>query len=282
MAAAFCICMVCPTGYIHGQVFQEIALLLHFSFQTLGIESKITKNQLDSQCRNIILGYHLLPSAALLKKYGVIVYQLEQLNDTIFFEYLDKPNQEKRSQILSAAAEIWDYSTDNITWLSSQGLKSKFLPLGFHPQLDKIPDAVNPDLDILFYGSIMPRRTKILDQLANEFHYTTKHLFGVYGPKRDQWISRSKIVLNIHLYPTQIFEAPRVSYLLNNRRFIITEISPTPYYSQIDMVEKEYQDLVQACVFYLQHQTLRGEIAKKNYSAFKSSYPMVQFLKSVI
>ena len=50
-----------------------------------------------------------------------------------------------------------------------------------------------------------------------------KALFGVYGRERDKLIARSKIVLNMHHYSSQIFEIVRVFYLLTNRKAVVAE-----------------------------------------------------------
>ena len=42
-----------------------------------------------------------------------------------------------------------------------------------------------------------------------------KCLFGVYGKERDDWISKSKLVLNMHMYDSKIFEIIRVFYLFH-------------------------------------------------------------------
>jgi hypothetical protein len=51
-----------------------------------------------------------------------------------------------------------------------------------------------------------------------------KHLSGVYGADRDFWISRSKMVLNLHYYEAKIFEIVRMFYLLTNSVPVVAEI----------------------------------------------------------
>ena len=45
--------------------------------------------------------------------------------------------------------------------------------------------------------------------------------YGVYGAERDRLIARSRLVLNVHYFPTHIFEMIRVSYLLANRTAVV-------------------------------------------------------------
>lgn len=48
----------------------------------------------------------------------------------------------------------------------------------------------------------------------------------VMGDERDQYIARAKVVLNMHRFQeTKVFEIARVSYLLANRKAVVSEIS---------------------------------------------------------
>src|SRR6185437_3331164 len=47
-----------------------------------------------------------------------------------------------------------------------------------------------------------------------------------HGAVRDALISRAKVVLNLHFYPSAIFEIVRVSYLLANRKAVVGECGP--------------------------------------------------------
>jgi hypothetical protein len=47
--------------------------------------------------------------------------------------------------------------------------------------------------------------------------------FGCYGEERDALIARARIVLNVHYYESKVFEVVRVSYLLANRKCVLSE-----------------------------------------------------------
>ena len=101
------------------------------------------------------------------------------------------------------------------------------VPIGYVPALTRIV-AVPEDIDVLFYGAMTDRRRAILDKLRAK-GFRVESLFGVYGAGRDAWIARSKIVINIH-YSEQakIFEIVRISYLLANRRAVVSERGTDP------------------------------------------------------
>jgi hypothetical protein len=106
------------------------------------------------------------------------------------------------------------------------------------------------DIDVLFYGSVNERRARVIVELRNR-GLNAQAVFGVYGAPRDSLIARAKVVLNLHYYDTSIFEIVRVSYLLANRKAVVsechdgTEIDP----DMVDAVRlAPYEQLVDACV----------------------------------
>jgi hypothetical protein len=128
------------------------------------------------------------------------------------------------------------------------------------------------DLDVLFYGALNERRRRVLeDCLARGLR--VEHLFGVYGAARDRFIARAKLVLNVHFYPTQIFEAIRVSYLLSNRKVVLSEWNDQPESSgpatrdafEPLVVRARYEDLADMASLWAQafNGPLRAGLARR-------------------
>ena len=254
--------------------FQEIALLLKSALNSIGIECDISANQLAANRVNILLGYHLLRFDKQLLKCRYIPYQLEQL-DAKEGWYSDNIRL-----LLEHAHKVWDYSEENIGFLRELGIEAKHLPIGYHESLELIRHAAAKEVDILFYGSVGDRRKVILDKL--ESIANVKVLFGVYGKERDEAISRSRMVLNIHHYSTKIFEAPRISYLLNNKCFVVSEASPVNPYETVNLCMVPYDRIVDTCEFYLHHDEEIERIRNDTYDRFKKNYPMVDFIRNVV
>ncbi len=59
--------LIQPDGYPHAMALREIALLLHYSLQSLGLQSKATINILDPDAVNVLVGYHVLRKPSMLK-----------------------------------------------------------------------------------------------------------------------------------------------------------------------------------------------------------------------
>ncbi|HYV37129.1 MAG TPA: hypothetical protein VE988_15590 [Gemmataceae bacterium] len=268
----FNIVLVQPAGYAHSQAFAEIAKLLLCSFRSLGIECKLQVNAFDLSAINIILGYNVISDPSAIPACDFVIYQLEQL-----FER-DGWFQPAHLAMYHRAREVWDYAQENIDFLGAKGIhNTRLLPIGFHEELRAIPSATR-DIDVLFYGSLNNRRRTVLEELAKRCKLTT--LFGVYGDARDGWIARSKVILNLHYYDTQIIEQPRVSYLLNNKRFVLSEESTVNPYGP-GLVTAPYGQLIQACLSWLDRPADRDAMAEAGFEHFKSR-PMTGFLGPVL
>ncbi len=115
--------------------------------------------------------------------------------------------------------EVWDYSDTNVAWLKQKGILAQRCRLGYHECLQKIPK--NPyEIDVLFYGSGSEKRHVVWREIEAT-GLKCKWLFGTYGKERDEWISKSRTVLNTPCYDNGTFEIVRCSYLWANNKFIL-------------------------------------------------------------
>jgi hypothetical protein len=123
---------------------------------------------------------------------------------------------------------VWDYSQTNAVALGALGVKvERVVPIGYAKELTRIGFAEQRDIDVLFVGSMNPRRQLIIHRLrAAGLHVGA--VFGVYGKERDLLIGRSKLLLNIHFYESKVLEIVRISYLLANRCVILSETGSDP------------------------------------------------------
>ncbi len=263
---SFQIVMCLPMGFSHSNCFLELAQTLQFALHSLGYQAEIS-HTFSFTARNIILGAHLLTTA-------FTPHELASLPaDSILYniEQMDIASLAMQSQLLRYIQrfETWDYSLRNIERLHQAGINSavKYLPIGYVPELTRIPEAAVEDIDILFYGSLCERRKVVLADLE-EAGVRVHHAFGVYGAERDALISRAKIVLNMHFYDAAIFESVRVSYLLANRKAVVAECGPTTEMDEglRDGVElAPYEGLAAACLALLRDEKRRREVAQRGY-----------------
>lgn len=260
-----------PSGYQHVDVFLEMAMLLYHSFQALGIPCRVSR-ALEPDVVNVVLGYHLIENVDELNGFRYVVYQLEQLESAGWV--FARPCGE----VLRRADAVWDYSSENVAILSRQGIsRIRHLPIGFHDAMKRIRN-VEKDIDVVFYGSLNPRRIPILESLRSRCNLHI--LYGAYGDPRDEIIARSKIILNIHAFDARVMEQVRISYLFNNRCFVLSEDSPANPYAGV-LATAPYDGLVDACLRFLEQPEERYRFAKAGFQWLKQR-PMSELLRSAL
>ena len=249
-----------------GGAFIEVAEALHHALLALGHDS-VQTNRLDlDERRTIVLGGNLLVQYGLEPPKNPIFYNLEQLGSDLPWmtmpEFID----------LFRRYPTWDYSQANIERLADRGLpRPTYVPVGYVPELTRIPPAPE-DIDVLFYGALSERRYAVLRGLRDRGLHV-KWLPGTYGASRDAWVARSKIVLNLHYFEAKIFAIVRVSYLLANKRAVVSEHSADPTLErdlQSGVAFADYDELVDRCVELVGDERARRELAERGYQAFSA------------
>lgn len=258
--------------YVHSRALFEVGRLLQSSFESLEYDCRFHLNTIDPGAVNVLLGYHLFRNAESVASISPIIYQLEQLTDR------EGWHNRRSLEILKAAREVWDYSSENIEFLRDKGVKRlRLLPIGYHECLETI-DRCDPEIDVLFYGTLNHRRRAILKRLGRR--HNVQVLSNVYGETRDEAVARARIVLNIHYYPARILEQVRIAYLLNNQRFVLSESSPdNPFDGGI--ATADYDQLIERCHYFLNRPEERARVAARGYHLLRKR-PMVRYLQDVL
>ena len=272
------ICLIKPDQYIHSLAFIELAELLLYSLQELGFEIQMQFNQLDDNARNILIGCHLLDTALIksVPKSSIII-NTEQI-------YADFTNWNLPIMEWVKHFETWDYSERNIIKFHELGLRGiKHLKIGFQKELARIPQSSVQDIDVLFYGTMNERRITVVN-LLKAAGLKVHTAFGIYGPERDQLISRSKIVLNNHFYHSHIFEIIRVFYLMTNSVAVVGEVNPSTSIDPIylnGIYGVPYLDLHKACLELLEDSARRTKL-RQNALETIQQFPQKKFTAELL
>lgn len=262
---------------MHSAAFSEIAETLHYGLQSLGYNSIITsEGQLPGR-RHIVLGSNLLPNYNLPLARDAILYNLEQVATDSYWicSKLIK---------LFQRHEVWDYNVQNQKALETMGVQvARILPIGYVEELTRIQPAQEPDIDVLFFGSITARRRKIINQMRAA-GLQVKTLFGVYGRERDALIGRAKLVLNLHIYSTKILEMVRISYLLANKCTVLSEHSSnlqedTKFSEGVAFAD--YNQLTERACELIHAPEKRKRLAQKGFELI-SARPISKYLRPAI
>lgn len=262
----YAIYVVTLPDYPHTRAFDEVRDALHYGLLELGLDSVITGDLNLADRQYIVYGSNLIPHLPGFQlPPGTILYNLEQVSETS--EWFNPLLIE-----LHRNNPIWDYSEANIARWQTFGVHQvTHVPIGYVPQLSRIEPA-EEDIDVLFYGSFNDRRNAVLNALRAR-GVRVESVFGVYGAERDALIARSKLVINIHYYDAKIFEVARIFYLLANNRFVLTETSEPSAdqtYFEPGLAIIPYENLVDACCYYLEHPEERQAIAQQGFELVKN------------
>jgi hypothetical protein len=131
---------------------------------------------------------------------------------------------------------------------------------------------------VLFYGAKNIRRDFTIKLLSDLFQ--VRWLGDIYGAERDEEISKSRLVLNIHFYLAQTLELVRISHLLQNGVAVITEESDlNPYGDGVAMTK--YRHIPKAVMGHLQNPSRMDDLRRKGPEALKK-YPMKEIVKTAL
>ena len=275
------VCLIKPKNYIHYLALQELAELIHFSVLELGLKSQITFNYCDNNpsTKNIVLGAHLLNDN--------LIEDIPE--NTIIFntEQIESITENWKKKILNLARKniiFWDYSQYNLDYLSKTiNIKGKLFQIGYQKELNRINHNIDKNIDVLFYGSINARREHIINKLKDR-KINVKTLFGVYGKERDDLIAKSKLILNMHMYDSKIFEIVRVFYLLSNSIPVLTEVGSDTKFNNdfLDLVCKStYENIEKNIIYLLENDKKRIELGESGLNAIKK-FPQIKFTEQIL
>ena len=275
------VCLIKPKNYIHYLALQELAELIHFSVLELGLKSQITFNYCDNNpsTKNIVLGAHLLNDNLIEDiPENAIIFNTEQI-ESITENWKKKILNLARKNII-----FWDYSQYNLDYLSKTiNIKGKLFQIGYQKELNRINHNIDKNIDVLFYGSINARREHIINKLKDR-KINVKTLFGVYGKERDDLIAKSKLILNMHMYDSKIFEIVRVFYLLSNSIPVISEVGSDTKFNNdfLDLICKStYENIEKNIIYLLENDKKRIELGENGLNAIKK-FPQIKFTEQIL
>lgn len=223
----------------YNDCFNDVETIVRNNYETVENENDV-----------LVLGWNVKQPVSVLRQYfpnrRIIIYQLEQLVVGNHW------STEHIVNSMVGADEIWDYDMNNISILAQYGIKAKFKPMVYTESLTKIQNNPNPDIDILFYGLMSTRRAEFFNILQNAqyFNINMVILHGIAGEALDEYISRSKIILNLHSYPAHRQEQVRMVYPVMNHKCVISESSEFNYFGN-SIVEAPITSLIYTIGQYL-------------------------------
>ena len=276
---AYNVCLPQPPGYQHSFCLLELSELLAFSLQDLGYDTTFRINDIDTNRRNIIVGCHLVDVDLMPQMpESSIMINSEQIYDQDPFEW------NKNIFEWAGNFETWDYSPRNVEAFAQRGLPDvKLFKIGHSSRLTRIEKSPEPDIDVLFYGSMTDRREVVFEQIRQRgLNLTT--LFAVYGAERDEYIARAKVVLNLHNHAAEIFEVVRVHYLLSNAVAVVSEVNSStsvPDFYAEAVAGVPYESLADECARLATDADARRARQQLGYEVI-SRHPQTEFTRELL
>jgi len=271
----YSIWVVSPPNYIHSQAFDEVALGFNAAFRALGLECELVREPSRLGDVTIVLGANLLHAVPVPPGKRLILFNLEQITP-------GSPWLTDAYLALLRRYPVWDYSEGNIAELARMGISATHCGIGYVPELTRIMPTTE-DIDVLFVGSVNDRRLTVLKQLATQ-GVNVEARFNVYGAERDAFLARSKIMLNVHFYESRLFEIVRVSYLLANRKCVVSETGADRGIEQQfepGIAFAPYEKLADTCIALLRNEAARRETAAAGFARIKSM-PQADYLRQAL
>jgi 2-polyprenyl-3-methyl-5-hydroxy-6-metoxy-1,4-benzoquinol methylase len=237
---------------VFDKVYEDLISVLKGGLEDLDHTCTVSKNNFQPNSINILIGSTIFASRyknlnIQLKGLPYIVYQLEHLHDD--FGLLSE--WPEYFELLQNANFIWDFAPASTNYLLEKGFKNVFLlPPGFHRSIEKFQPKKDQNIDVIFIGSPHPRRAKIIKELEAQ-GVKIKCFQNIFQGDRDKELADSKIVLNIHAWDQiNSLETVRISYLLANKNFVLSEIGDHNPYGN-GLIYAPYSDITYKCLNYL-------------------------------
>jgi hypothetical protein len=188
-----------------------------------------------------------------------IIYQLEQLNKSNWID--DKYLIDIYYSILTLEYNLWNY--DNFDKQLKHKIVYQPIPIYYD-----FKDNKKYKYDILFYGTLNNKRISILQKLQQKFKIII--LDKTFGDEINDYIKKSKIIINLHYYDNGLFQIVRIHELLNYNNIIISEIP--------DINDKSYLDYKDVVVFIEQ---IKDDLSNINILEEKIEYNLKNFKKII-
>lgn len=264
------VCLIQPSGYIHSLALLEAAEYIVFKCRAEGYDAELRINTVEDKNLNVIFGSHILPSQINKFPQKTIIFNTEQLPENSSWVSIDYKS-------ILDKHHVWDYSPINLDLIGhrNKALINFYYTKGLH----RISLSNKRGYDLLFYGSVNPRREKILTSLEKK-GLKIKKVFGIYGKDRDSMMSNSSAVLNLHYYDSQIFQQIRTFYPLINGVPVISEdfpvkSAPSIYESTVFHPKgSDFEEYV--CNLFKQNDEFHTQSQEK-INAFKNSMGNTEF-----
>jgi hypothetical protein len=196
-------------------------------------------------------------------------------------QQLRADREERLNRVLKVTDIVLDLSCSNVKLLRSRGVRAVHCPIGYHESFDKTSISSMPiKAEVLFLGSKNSRRKEIVRKIPADVSWWD----NLWGKARDNWITGSKVNLNLHVTSVPFVEYHRIVLLtLSSCKFCVSEPlgKESPFINGEHLAELHTGD-VDGWYRVLQDEIWRQQIAKNGYSFVKEYFRLEVLLKKAL
>jgi hypothetical protein len=183
----------------------------------------------------------------------LIIYQLEPLVSNHWW------STDRILNRIRSVDEVWDYDIENVNIIGSYKIPVKYRPFRYSESLKRIDNIPDPDIDVLFYGTLNERRLNILNSFLRPHFSKIKFVFlsNLLGDELDHFIARSKIILSLNAHDNDRQKQSRIFYPVINNKCVISEKSNVNYFGDL-IIEADLKSLPIVIMDFLKNEKWKG------------------------
>jgi len=209
----------------YWRCLNDLAKALALALRAAGHEATVFPDFARNNSTEIMLGAHNRLTE--LPDYPVIIYQTE-LPGSMWWT----PNYLAR---LNSARAVWD-AVPGLNYELAPNVRRGVIEPGLYnfarqPTIGSVLAGefrpVPKDIDLLFYGSLSPRRIELLTKLFDAGLGIDVH-FNVFGDERNALIDRAKVVVDIKQGEGDPDDTTRTFFLDSRGACVLSENDPGP------------------------------------------------------
>jgi hypothetical protein len=280
-----------------GNLFMtEIAALLRAAFDDLGARTELVTDRLprrDPGWVDLVVAPHEFftlhrgaSSEQCLEAASASVLVTTEQPDTAWYAV--------SRRFAGVAPLVLDINEHGVDAMRGEGLPAHRLRLGYHPSWDRRADVGDRVHDVVFMGSLTPRREAQLARLGATLSSRDVALLVhdggtpvteaapnfVWGEQKGRLLAASKILLNLHRGDMRYVEWHRLLAAQANGCAVLTE--PVESYEPFEPWEHFFvapdDDLADFVTMLLAADDLRARVAESAYELVRSRYRMTDLL----
>lgn len=229
--------------------------------------------------------------------------EIIDLTRLVYFLTVEQPGSswfETSCSYAQYARGIFDINYQGFEEFQKRGLSVIHAPLGYDTSLEASQDGTcgTKTIDFLFMGANSPKRETFLSENATFLNQYNSHLViarlekprlastpGFYsGAKRNQLLSNSKILINIHHGNRTYLEWHRVLLAMANYCLVISETSECiePLINGQHLIVTSLEDIPSKCKYYIENEEERLEIVHQAYDLITTQLSNTMVCRSLL